>query len=71
MCTPARVEPYVVAADVYANPAHVGRGWTWYTGSGGWMHRVGVESVLGLRAENDIVRLNPYIDASMIVELVR
>jgi cyclic beta-1,2-glucan synthetase len=45
-----KVEPYVVAADVYSHPQHVGRGgWTWYTGSAGWMYRVGVESVLGLK----------------------
>ena len=45
-----KVEPYVVAADVYAAAPHVGRGgWTWYTGSAGWMQRAGVESILGLR----------------------
>ena len=44
-----KVEPYVVAADVYANPSHVGRGgWTWYTGSAGWMQRAGIEAILGL-----------------------
>ena len=44
------VEPYVVAADVYAHPAHIGRGgWTWYTGSAGWMYRAGLEAILGLR----------------------
>jgi cyclic beta-1,2-glucan synthetase len=44
------VEPYVVAADVYGAPPHVGRGgWTWYTGSSGWMYRVVLESLLGLR----------------------
>ena len=47
-----QVEPYVVAADVYGAPPHVGRGgWTWYTGSSGWMFRVALESVLGLRLE--------------------
>jgi len=47
-----QVEPYAVAADVYAVPPHVGRGgWTWYTGSSGWMLRVALESVLGLRME--------------------
>lgn len=46
------VEPYVVAADVYGAPPHVGRGgWTWYTGSAGWMLRVVLESVLGLRID--------------------
>ncbi len=45
-----QAEPYVVAADVYGAEPHVGRGgWTWYTGSSGWMHRAAVESVLGLR----------------------
>jgi cyclic beta-1,2-glucan synthetase len=48
-----QVEPYVVAADVYAVPPHVGRGgWTWYTGSSGWLLRVALESVLGLRVED-------------------
>jgi cyclic beta-1,2-glucan synthetase len=45
-----RVEPYVVAADVYSVPPHTGRGgWTWYTGSAGWMYRLGLEAILGLR----------------------
>jgi cyclic beta-1,2-glucan synthetase len=57
-----KVEPYVAAADVYAAPPHVGRGgWTWYTGSGGWMQRAGVESILGLRLCNDILHLDPCI----------
>jgi cyclic beta-1,2-glucan synthetase len=47
-----QVEPYVVAADVYGVAPHVGRGgWTWYTGSSGWMYRVALESVLGVRLE--------------------
>jgi cyclic beta-1,2-glucan synthetase len=47
-----QTEPYVVAADVYSEPPHVGRGgWTWYTGSAGWMFRVAVESILGLSME--------------------
>ena len=46
-----KAEPYVIAGDVYAHPAHAGRaGWTWYTGSAGWMYRAGLESILGLRA---------------------
>ncbi len=46
-----KVEPYVVAADVYAVPPHTGRGgWTWYTGSAGWMYRLITESLLGLQA---------------------
>jgi len=47
-----QVEPYVIAADVYGAPPHVGRGgWTWYTGSAGWMYRVALETVLGFRIE--------------------
>src|SRR5262249_28900790 len=47
-----KVEPYVIAADVYGVEPHLGRGgWTWYTGSAGWMFRVGLESVLGLTVE--------------------
>jgi cyclic beta-1,2-glucan synthetase len=46
-----KVEPYVIAADVYALSPHIGRGgWTWYTGSAGWMYRLIVESLLGLKA---------------------
>lgn len=57
-----KVEPYVVAADVYGAAPHVGRGgWTWYTGSAGWMQRAGVESILGLRLEGDVLRLDPCI----------
>jgi cyclic beta-1,2-glucan synthetase len=68
--TPERVdvyqtEPYVVAADVYGEPPHVGRGgWTWYTGSAGWMYRVAVESVLGITTEGgDTLLVNPSISA--------
>jgi len=57
-----KVEPYVIAADVYSEPPHVGRGgWTWYTGSSGWMYRAGIESILGLSLEGDILRINPSI----------
>ena len=57
-----KVEPYVVAADVYAVPPHVGRGgWTWYTGSAGWMQRAGVESILGLRIRGAFLHLDPCI----------
>ena len=60
-----KVEPYVVTADVYAAPGHVGRGgWTWYTGSAGWMQRAGVESILGLRIEGGMIRLDPCIPGS-------
>jgi cyclic beta-1,2-glucan synthetase len=57
-----KVEPYVIAADVYSAPAHVGRGgWTWYTGSAGWMQRAGVESILGLRMQGEFLCLDPCI----------
>jgi len=57
-------EPYVVAADVYALSPHTGRGgWTWYTGSAGWMYRLIVESLLGLRLEVDTLRFAPCIPA--------
>ena len=57
-----KVEPYVVAADVYTNPQHQGRGgWTWYTGSAGWMYRLITESLLGLRLEVDKLHLAPLI----------
>src|SRR5207253_6123460 len=55
-----RVEPYVVAADVYSNPQHLGRGgWTWYTGSAGWLYRVGLETILGFQLRGDRLRLDP------------
>ena len=55
-----KVEPYVVAADVYALSPHTGRGgWTWYTGSAGWMYRLIVESLLGLRLEIDTLYVEP------------
>jgi cellobiose phosphorylase len=56
------VEPYVVAADVYAVPPHVGRGgWTWYTGSAGWMYRLILESLLGLKREAERLRFEPCL----------
>ncbi|HDL7055454.1 TPA: glycosyl transferase [Yersinia enterocolitica] len=60
-----KVEPYVVAADVYSVAPHVGRGgWTWYTGSAGWMHRAGIEGILGIRREGKELVINPCIPAS-------
>ncbi|MBF0377160.1 MAG: cyclic beta 1-2 glucan synthetase [Desulfamplus sp.] len=57
-----KVEPYVVAADVYAAPPHTGRGgWTWYTGSAAWLYRLIVESILGLRLEVDKLFFTPCI----------
>jgi cyclic beta-1,2-glucan synthetase len=61
-----QVEPYVVAADVYSVPPHTGRGgWTWYTGSAGWMYRLGLEAVLGLRRVGaNALRVAPCIPRS-------
>lgn len=60
-----KVEPYVVAADVYSAQGQVGRGgWTWYTGSAAWMQRAGVESILGLNVEGGVLRLDPCIPKS-------
>ena len=57
-----KVEPYVVAADVYAVAPHTGRGgWTWYTGSAGWLYRLIVESLLGLRLEVDTLHFAPCL----------
>jgi cyclic beta-1,2-glucan synthetase len=57
-----RVEPYVMAADVYSVAPHVGRGgWTWYTGSSGWMHRAGLEAILGITREDGKLRVKPCI----------
>jgi len=58
-----RIEPYVVAADVYGAPPHVGRGgWSWYTGSSCWMQRTAVESVLGISTlEGSVLVINPCI----------
>jgi len=59
-----KVEPYVVAADVYALSPHIGRGgWTWYTGSAGWLYRLIVESLLGLMLEKDKLRFAPCLPA--------
>ncbi|HVY70408.1 MAG TPA: glycosyl hydrolase family 65 protein, partial [Verrucomicrobiae bacterium] len=57
-----KVEPYVVAADVYSVPPHTGRGgWTWYTGSAGWLYRLIAESFVGLRLEVDRLRFAPCL----------
>ncbi len=57
-----KVEPYVVAADVYAVSPHTGRGgWTWYTGSAGWMYRLILESLLGLRREGEVLCFAPCL----------
>ena len=59
-----RVEPYVMAADIYGSEPHAGQGgWTWYTGSASWMYRLIIESVLGLKLEVDKLTFNPCIPA--------
>jgi cyclic beta-1,2-glucan synthetase len=59
-----RVEPYAVAADVYAQPMHLGRGgWTWYTGSAGWMYQTAIEELLGLRRGGATFSVDPCIPA--------
>jgi cyclic beta-1,2-glucan synthetase len=59
-----RAEPYVVAADVYTHPQHVGRGgWTWYTGSAGWMYQAAIEGMLGLRRGGAAFSIAPRIPA--------
>ncbi|RZJ04361.1 MAG: hypothetical protein EOP39_20860, partial [Rubrivivax sp.] len=60
-----KVEPYVVAADVYSVAPHEGRGgWTWYTGSAAWMHRAGIESILGIRREGEFLVIDPCLPAA-------
>jgi cyclic beta-1,2-glucan synthetase len=57
-----KVEPYVVAADVYTAEGHLGRGgWTWYTGSASWMYRVGLEGILGFKKRGDTLEMDPCI----------
>jgi len=57
-----KVEPYVAAADVYAVHPHTGRGgWTWYTGSSGWMYRAGLESILGFQLRGARLKVDPCV----------
>ena len=59
-----KVEPYVIAADVYAIPPHTGRGgWTWYTGSASWMYRLILESLLGMKQEKGRLHFTPCLPA--------
>lgn len=59
-----KVEPYVIAADVYGVGNLIGRGgWTWYTGSSGWMYKAGIEYILGLKIQNETMSINPSIQA--------
>ncbi|HSL55546.1 MAG TPA: glucoamylase family protein [Pyrinomonadaceae bacterium] len=57
-----KVEPYVAVGDVYAVPPHNGRGgWTWYTGSAGWMYRAGLESILGFKLQKNRLTIDPCV----------
>ena len=57
-----KVEPYVVCADVYAEPPHVGRGgWTWYTAAAGWLYRAGLEWILGFRVRGETLLIDPCV----------
>ena len=57
-----KVEPYVVCADVYSVAPHVGRGgWTWYTGSAGWLYRAGLEAILGFRVHGNVMVIDPCL----------
>jgi cyclic beta-1,2-glucan synthetase len=57
-----QAEPYVVAADVYSHPMHVGRaGWTWYTGSAGWMYQTAIEGIVGFRRQGATFTESPCI----------
>jgi cellobiose phosphorylase len=60
-----RVEPYVVCGDLYSMPPNVGRGgWTWYSGSAGWMYRVALEGILGFHVQGNKLRIDPCIPRS-------
>ena len=60
-----KVEPYVVAADVYTADGHLGRGgWTWYTGSASWLYRVGLEAILGFRKIGETLEIDPCVPST-------
>ena len=59
-----KVEPYVMAADIYMAEPHTGRGgWTWYTGAAGWMYRLSIETLLGVQLEADQLSITPCVPA--------
>ena len=81
-----KVEPYVIAADIYSAKEHNGRGgWTWYTGSAGWFYRVGIREIIGLKKKGDKLKLDPkmpvhwdgfkvcytYMDTTYNIEVIR
>ncbi len=57
-----KIEPYVIAADIYSNKDMLGRGgWSWYTGSSSWFYKAGIENILGIKIEKGILKINPCI----------
>ncbi|MBQ9474100.1 MAG: hypothetical protein IJU81_06790 [Bacteroidales bacterium] len=57
-----KVEPYCIAADIYSNPQHPGRGgWTWYTGSASWAYKTGIENILGFHKQADTLTIDPHV----------
>ena len=67
-----KVEPYVIAADIYGAGNLAGRGgWTWYTGSSSWYYDVGIEYILGLKIENEYLRIEPCIPKDWKEYLIR
>ena len=57
-----KVEPYCIAADIYSNPQHPGRGgWTWYTGSASWAYKTGIENILGFHKEGNTLTIDPHV----------
>lgn len=65
-CITYKVEPYVMAADVYAVPPNEGRGgWTWYTGAAGWMYRIGMEHILGIKKQGNYLKIVPCIPKTL------
>ena len=60
-----KIEPYVIAADVYGVPLHKGRGgWSWYTGSAGWMYQLIIDSFIGLKKEGNSLHFVPHVPAA-------
>jgi len=67
-----KTEPYVIAADVYAIPPNTGRGgWTWYTGAAGWMYRIGIEHILGLKKRGNTLVIDPCIPSGWTSYTIR
>ena len=67
-----KVEPYCMAADIYSNPQHPGRGgWTWYTGSASWAYKTGIENILGLRKCGNQLTIAPCVPSEWDTFTVR